>query len=72
MNTRMPGFTAALALKLPVRTRGDRLSMTFQLSTAVVPAAIYRTWPCYSRADGSTGWCNESCDMNGCVYWADP
>lgn len=67
---RMPGFTADIVLQLPVQTHRQRLSNVQQERAAIIPA-LFTTWPCYSRGDGSVGWCWELCTGGRCSYGND-
>lgn len=61
-----PGFNAERSLYSKT-ARWQRVLKDQQEPTALVPALHTETWtPCYSRADGSVGWCGEICEDDDC------
>jgi hypothetical protein len=67
----VPGFTGDVIgerLAQPCRLRSPSGSAP---RAVIVPALYQEHYPCYSKADGSVGWCFVSCDSHGCVYGWD-
>jgi hypothetical protein len=63
----MPGFSADAALRMPVQARRQGIAKSRQRPAPIVPALHTENWyPCYSRADGTTGWCGEICEDDSC------
>jgi hypothetical protein len=68
----IPGFTADVVFELPVHSRLQRSSGGGQGRSCITPALHTEEWyRCYSRQDGTVGWCGTICEDDVCHYVHD-